>query len=283
MKRFSVLLLSAIILVMTAGCGKNDQSLKAEPTVRPEDTPAGVIHDLFSSGDVALTLSLAGNGNWETYTAGEWYAERFQVLLNSYQWTKLEMPLTEPSDYWLTARSADGSITMTFWSDGGAGSVQYSAGNSTSCWKASAGKNGAGSIAEDIRMEYDNLDVDFSRVSFPLTGDAEAAANYFVHNAYAEHMTGLEPGSIYGIVDYEVADWAVREASSDGNACVGYFNYAFVPLDFNSPGIWAGNTSEGSGKYEGKLMCYREFVLQLQEDGNWHCTGLGTGGYTLPE
>ena len=65
--------------------------------------------------------------------------------------------------------------------------------------------------------------------------------------------------------------------------CVGYFNYAFVPLDFNSPGIWAGNTSEGSGKYEGKLMCYREFVLQLQEDGNWHCTGLGTGGYTLPE
>ena len=132
-------------------------------------------------------------------------------------------------------------------------------------------------------MEYDNLDVDCSRIAFSTEGNAEATVDYFVHTAFGEHMTALEPGSIYGISNYEIIEWMVREVSKDGDAVVGSFQYAFTPWDFDSPGIGAGNTSEGTGDYEGKLACYREFVLHQQEDGLWHCIGLGTGGYTLPE
>ena len=44
-----------------------------------------------------------------------------------------------------------------------------------------------------------------------------------------------------------------------------------------------GNTENGTGEYEGMLTAGREFILQRQDDGYWHCKGFGTGGYTLPE
>ncbi len=246
-------------------------------------TPADLVDSLFASGDITLTLYLANDGECNTYLANEWYSGRFTVLLNCYNWTKLEMPSTEPSEFWLAAASADGTVKMTFWYDGTGGMVQYSDESTTSFWRASPKYDHSESIARDIRMEYDNLDVDSSRISFSIEGTAEDAAYYFVHTAFSEHMTALEPGSIYGISDYGVVRWTVRETSENGDAVVGSFEYAFTPWDFNSPGIWAGNTAEGTGDYEGKLTCYREFVLQRQEDGSWHCTGLGTGGYTLPE
>ncbi len=248
-----------------------------------EPAPADMVDSLFASGDITLTLLLANDGACNTYPANEWYSGRFKVLLDGYSWTKLEMPLTEPSEFWLTAASADGTIKITFWSNSGAGMVQYSDGNASSFWSATPAADSQESIAKDIRMEYDNLDVDFSRIAFGMEGTAEDAADYFVHTALGEHMESLEPGSIYGISDYEVVQWTVRETSESGDAVVGSLNYAFTPWDYNSPGIWAGNTAEGTGDYEGKLTCYREFVLQQQEDGFWHCIGLGTGGYTLPE
>lgn len=248
-----------------------------------EDTPAACVDALFASGDITLTLYLADDGAHNTYPANEWYSDRFKVLLNCYKWAKLEMPSTEPSEFWLTAASADGTAKMTFWSDSGAGMVQYYDGNTTSFWGASPKNDYSASIAGDIRMEYDNLDVDASRISFNVEGGAQEAAEYFVYSAYRDHMTSLAPGSIYGMSDYAVVQWQVREISETGDAVVGSFEYAFTPWDLNSPGIWAGNTAEGTGEFEGKLTCYREFVLQQQENGSWYCIGLGTGGYKLPE
>lgn len=248
-------------------------------------SPADVVSSLFDSGgSVELTLHLANDGAYNTYSASDWYAGRFEVLLNGYEWTELEMPSTEPSDFWLTAISLDGEQNMTFWSDGDAGTVQYSDGSGAIYyWSASPLDDFSVSIAEDIRAEYDNLDVDYSRISFSLSGSAEDAADYFVHSAYGSHMTNLAPGNMYGVSDYEVVNWEVREVSGDGDAVVGWFECAVIPWDMDSPGIWAGNTGEGTGEYEGWLTYYREFVLQKQEDGYWHCIGLGTGGYTLPE
>lgn len=245
--------------------------------------PADAIDSLFTSGDIALTLNLAGDGAYNTYLAGEWFSGRFKVLLGGYKWTKLEAPSTEPSDFWLTAFSADGTKIMTFWATSGAGMVQYYDGNTTTFWSASPAYDYNESIAKDIRLEYDNLDVDYSRIAFYLDGSAEEAADAFVHSAYGSHMTALAPGSMYGMSDYDVVQWKVREISETGDAVVGTFQCAFTPWDFNSAGIWAGNTEEGTGRYQGKLIYYREFVLQRQEDGYWHCIGLGTGGYTLPE
>ena len=248
-----------------------------------EDTPTAKVDGLFSSGDINLTLYLANDGVHNTYAADEWYSGRFKVLLEDYKWTKMGMPTTEPSEFWLTAVSADDTINMTFWSNSGAGTVQYSDGSTTSFWNAAPVNDYSESIVKDIRMEYDNLDVDTSRISFSLEAGAQEAADYFVHTAFGNHMASLEPGNIYGMSEYEVIQWEVRDVSKKGDAVVGSFQYAFTPWDFNSPGIWAGNTAQGTGEYEGMLTCYREFVLQQQDDGCWHCIGLGTGGYTLPE
>lgn len=246
-------------------------------------SPTAAIDGLFSSGDIELTLYLDNDGAYNTYSAGEWYSGRFKVLLGGYEWTELEMPLTEPSDFWLTAASANGATSMTFWSNSGAGMVQYREGDTTTFWSALPAYDYTVSIAEDIRAEYDNLDVDYARISFYLDGSAEEAAETFVHSAYGSHMMSLAPGNMYGMSDYDVVKWEVREVSADGDAVVGWFECAFTPWDFDSPGIWAGNTAEGTEEYEGKLTFYREFVLQRQEDGYWHCIGFGTGGYSLPE
>lgn len=248
-----------------------------------DTSPTDAIDSLFASGDIALTLNLANDGAYNTYLADEWYSGRFKVLLDGYKWTELEMPLTEPSDFWLTAASADGAKSMTFWANSGAGMVQYNDGNTTAYWNASPANEYNKSIAEDIRLEYDNLDVDYARIAFYLDGSAEEAADSFVHSAYGSHMMSLVPGNMYGMSDYEVVRWEAREVSENGDAVVGRFEYAFTPWDYNSIGIWAGNTVEGTGVYEGKLTCYREFVLQRQEDGYWHCVDLCTGGASLPE
>lgn len=68
-----------------------------------------------------------------------------------------------------------------------------------------------------------------------------------------------------------------------GDSVLGWFEPVFTPVDFEKTGLWAGNTTKAKGKYEGKMTAYRQFVLEKQKDGLWHCTGLGTGGCKLPE
>jgi len=247
-------------------------------------TPATAIYELFdAAGDMTVTLHLANEGACNAYTVTDrWYAERFEVLMMSYEWTEIEMPGTVPSEYWLTAESSNGLNKMTFWS-GDAGMIQYDNGSTTTYWLATPLYESSDSIAYSIRRDYDNLDVDHSRIKFYLSGNAEKAASSFVHTAFGSHLLSLMPGNWYSITEYEVVDWDVREISEDGTAVVGWFEYAFIPEDMQSPGIWAGNTDNGTGEYEGMLTAYREFVLQKQDDGYWHCIGLGTGGYTLPE
>jgi len=249
-----------------------------------QTAPAEALFELFDAADAMMvTLYLANEGACRAYTvSSRWYAERFGALIDCYRWKELEMPGTAPSEYWLTVESPDGTHKMTFWS-GGAGMIQYKDGDRTRFWNAEPLYEGQSSIALDIRREYDNLDVDFSRIMFYTEGDAEAAARVFVHSAYGSHMMSLTPGNWHGITEYEVIDWSVREISGDGTTLVGEFRYAFVPEDPDSPAIWAGNTENGTGEYEGMLTAGREFILQRQDDGYWHCKGFGTGGYTLPE
>lgn len=245
--------------------------------------PGEAVEDLFASGDVTLTLDLADGGEAGSYSVGKGLAARFEVLLCSYEWTALEKLPEQPGSFQITALSADGTKSITVWEDGGAGVMRYTDGDTQTLWTASPLQEQGGSIAWDIRREYDNLDVDCTRIAFDVEGGAQQAAETFVYSAYGEHMTTLTPGNMYGMDDYEVIRWEVREVSAQGDAVVGSFECAFTPWDADSPGIWAGNTGEGTGDYEGKLTYQREFVLQKQEDGLWHCVGLGTGGYSLPE
>ena len=283
-QRWEVLNSVLVSEVMTDFIERNDLQPVNDHQAEPNMKPAAAIYELFdAAGNMTVTLHLANEGACNAYTVtSRWYAERFEVLISDYTWTQIEMPKTVPSEYWLTAESSDGIHKMTFWS-GDTGMIQYDNGSTSTYWLAAPLHEGMGSIAYSIRREYDNLDANYSRIGFYLNGTAEEAADAFVHTAFGSHRMSLMPGSMYRITAYEVVDWEIREVSTDGNAVVGWFQYAFLPEDPQSSGIWAGNTTHGTGEYAGMLTAFREFVLQKQDDGYWHCTGLGTGGYTLPE
>lgn len=243
--------------------------------------PTVSIRSLAESGDISLTLYLADEGAWNTYTSdGQYFSASVHNALCALNWTRVEAPSTEPSDYWLTAVSADGTKSMTFRADSGWGTVEYSDGNTVSVWSAEAPSPDYEyycPIADSVRRLYDGMDADYERISFHFDGTPTEVAYYFVNTAFGEHMHSFEPRNGYGADDYEVMCWSVRKISEDGKTVEGSFECAFVPWDAEAGEIWAGNTYEGTGKYAGKLVFSRTFALELQDDGNWHCIGLGTG------
>ena len=248
------------------------------------DISGNAMYMLFDSGkSLAVGLNIAGKA-YNTYTTdNRWYAERFVVLMNIYNWTKTDMPGTAPSNFQLTVSSADGSACFTYWQGGDAETVQYVDGGETTYWLVTSKYGNTIGIAEAMRAEYDNMDVDCVRISFDEKGTAEKVTETFVKDVYADHLLDLEPSGIYSISDYEVVDWGVNKVSDNKAAILGWVKFAVIPQDYNSAGLWAGNTVKGTGKYEGWLVMSREFVLQKQADGYWHCIDLGTGGASLPE
>ncbi len=238
---------------------------------------SAAVQELFASGDVSLTLYFADGSAWNTYTGEAAYlSPRIWNGMDAFRWTELNAPSFAAADYWLTAVSADGTKHMTFRADS-AGTVKYSDGNGTSVWCSTPKYASGSSLAEIIKDCYDGYDTNVSRISFRLDGSAEDAAEYFVTTAFGEHMHSLEPGNGFGADDYEVIEWSVLEVSEDGKTVKGEFSCAFVPWHPESVDIRAGNTHEGTGKYAGKLVFYRRFSLQLQEDGSWRCVEFGTG------
>ncbi len=243
------------------------------------DISGNAMYRLFDAGK-SLNVGLdIGGKTYNTYTTdSRWYAERFVSLMSNFSWDETEKPSTDSSGYRLTVSSANSSSYYTFWPGGDADTVQYTSDNMTTYWLVTPS-----GLAKAMRAEYDNLDVDCARIFFDETGETEKVAETFVGVLYADHLLSLAPGGIYSITDYDVLDWGVSEVSENKAAIVGWVKFAVVPEDYNSNGMWAGNTVEGTGKYEGWLVMSREFVLQKQADGYWHCIGLGTGGASLPE
>ena len=119
-------------------------------------------------------------------------------------------------------------------------------------------------------------------IQFAKNESAETAAEVFVQEAYAEY---LKHHVIWrdSITDYAVLDWGIYEISDDQTAVTGWVEYAFTPVLWNSPSVWAGNTGEATDEFEGMLQRYHQFMLEQQEDGTWICTEIGTSGIRLPE
>ena len=111
---------------------------------------------------------------------------------------------------------------------------------------------------------------------------AEIAAETFVQEAYVEH---LRHNVIWrdSITNYTVLDWGINQIHEDKTAVTGWVEYAFTPVVWDSPDIWAGNISEGKGEYEGMLIRYQQFALEKQADSTWICIEIGTGGVQLSE
>ena len=186
-------------------------------------------------------------------------------------------------NYRLYIACKEGKGSMTFWSYDDLEIVTFWDRKADACWKATPKDKSQEPLARSIRYDYDNLEFDSSRISFEYDGEARDAAEKFVNEAYPEHWLSLASGSAYEIKDYDVDEWKVIKVGKKGDAVLGWFKPIFTPADIKKTHLWAGNAGMATGKHEGKMTCYWEFVLQKQKDGLWHCIGPGTGGYMLPE
>ncbi|MDL2273753.1 M56 family metallopeptidase [Oscillospiraceae bacterium OttesenSCG-928-G22] len=267
---------------------------ETEPPVSSADATysSDWIYGMFDLGggiDIGLTI---GTDAFNTYTVTDrYYADRLNVLMSSYDWSLLDRlhPVKMSDDYWaeapyyITLESVDTNAqqSLVFFADSNL--VLFRRGDVDGWYELAYKHDGDSSIAADIRGEYDNQDVSYRRIMFYTNSAPETAASLFINEIYGKHLLGLAPGGLYSITDYELVDWELREVSEDETALVGWFEYAVIPENIDSPGLWAGNTGMGEGEYEGWLTMYREFVLQKQDDGYWHCIDFGTGGASLPD
>lgn len=250
-----------------------------------------LIYELFDSGDsMDVALVIEGDMAYNTYTVkSRWYAGRYDVLMSSYIWTLLEnsdIPagltnLWMDAPYYITVESEENDTSFTFFAD--SDKICYHTGGTVAWYSLTYKYDGNAFLAAAMRAEYDNLDVNFENISFFYESAPENVAELFVREIYGTHLLNLAPGGGYSITDYQVVDWGVTEVSEDKTAVVGWFEYAVIPENFHSPGLLAGNTTEGTGELEGWLVMYRQFVLQKQSDGYWYCIDLGSGGVILPE
>lgn len=119
------------------------------------------------------------------------------------------------------------------------------------------------------------------KVELQLGETPADAVEKFAFEVYAQYLQ-YSPKQTE-ITKYDVVWLDVKEMNEEQNAVVGVLEYAFIPAEWDSPDIWAGNTSNGSGEYEGMLTRTCQFLLERQKDGTWICTEIGTGGVQLPE
>ena len=250
------------------------------------ETPAKAVDvekafsELMAAGEpVSLMFSLEED-HFGPFTADdEQHTEELIMRLHEYQWKEMKEHQTS-SSWSVTVSSADDSHRMVFYEDD---TVEYFDGNKSTYWRAECQDYPQYSAAISIRGIYYQLERNSMQMKFQFEGSAEAAAEEFIYNIYGSHLMSLSPGNESGISKYEVIDWDVMEVADDGKAVVAGFAYAFDPWYPESSGIWAGNTMEGTGEYEGMLTAGRQVVLEKQDDGYWHCIGMGTGGYRLPD
>lgn len=253
------------------------------------DYDSAWISDLFDVGD-SLMVGLTAEGTaYDTYTTTErWYAGRFDVLMDGYVWT----PLPQEGAPSSAARQNEALYTVSIRAANGRDGFLFFAQSDIVCriadekehWYVLTDKYADDiTLAESVRQEYDNLEVDSNKISFYYSGDPEQVVQLFAREIYGSHLLNRAPGASGGITDYRAVSWQLMESSENGKALVGSFEYAVIPERENDPDIWAGNTVEGEGEYEGWLIMYHQFVLEIGADGNWHCTDMGTGGATLPE
>lgn len=102
--------------------------------------------------------------------------------------------------------------------------------------------------------------------------DYESAIRLFVQDVYPNYLMCEAPVSVR-ITDYEVIDCHIRGVGDSKNIVLGTVTYAFVPQDWDSPGMWLGNVEQGTGDYEGMLIVSRDFSLSLREEG-WVCRAM---------
>lgn len=255
----------------------------------------GLLTSLWAGVDPHMTLYLAdpaaGGKAYETVTLPmDWYLERLCVLMDGYTWTRQTEPCPAPEGMWINL--AGNGINWTFWEDNDAGFLVTQDGEEGAVfWKADyryeTDREAGWTIAQVVRHEYDGAAIDYTGLSVTGTTATEVCGNFC--RAMGELLLSQAPGSVYGAKEFEVISWeptAVGDPKADGSgsSILAFCKIAVIPeLDDHASWLWAGNSVEGEGEYEGWLIFSRQMLLAQQSDGTWRCVEMGTGGLDLPE
>lgn len=260
-----------------AGTAETASPLTATVRQTPDAELATELFEVQSSMEISLYVAGADvYGN--TYAMTEdWYAERLGRFLEDCSWDRLDAPEGEPQCSWLRYASPDGSKALTYYSEG---VLCWQDGAQKTYWQMTPGQD-LPEVWKTLRGDYDELDLDLESIAISAS-DAREAAAQFATTEYGEAMLNRAPEGWYNITDYKAVEWGVREISADGRGVVAYVELAVLPVDMETTRLWIGNGRGGEGEYEGWLVMYMEYSLQLQADGLWHNVSLGTGGVTLP-
>ena len=251
------------------------------------------LYDIFNTGkEMSIDVQIGSGVTYKTYRLyDQSCAIKYGSIFSNYEYTKVAKPDTKPGSYEVHLASVDGTKSFTIF-NGNTTTVMYNDGSNRMYWSAADKDNTNSfwgehvmnpSLAELMYNEYLELCMSTDNVSFSLSGNASEAAELFVKRIYKEQCLDNEPPGKYSIKDYSALHWGVIEAGGDGKAIVGWMEYTLLPEYPDLHGFGAGNTVNGEGEYKGWPVMYRQFVLQKQADGFWHCVGFGTGGYSLPE
>ena len=250
---------------------------------------------LWAGADPHMTLYLAdpaaGGKAYETVTLPmDWYLERLCVLMDGYTWTRQTEPCPAPEGMWINL--AGNGINWTFWEDNDAGFLVIQDGEEGAVfWKADyryeTDREAGWTIAQVVRHEYDGAAIDHTGLSVTGSTTTEVCENFC--RALGELLLSQAPGSVYGAKEFEVLSWepiAVGDPTADGSgrSILVSCEIAVIPeLGDHASWLWAGNSTEGEGKYEGWLLFSRELRVVQQSDGTWKCAEMGTGGLELSE
>lgn len=249
-----------------------------------------MLAELFAVGGcIDIGLSVPGKDReYPVYSSTDFNFYGF--LVSCCEWTPVEpdeamKTLWQTAPYCVSLAASDGSIRFTFF--GGGDTAVYQA-NGEETWytlKYVADNALLRPLAADLRYEYDCLSVTAESSDFAFDGGAEAAAEHFVREAYAERLLARAPGGLFSVKNYQVIEWAVDQVSEDGTAVTGSFRCALEPEFYDSFVFRAGsvNAMDGTDEYEGWLLMTYTFVLQEQGGGLWRCLDIGTERMSLPE
>ena len=260
-----------------------------EPPV-PVETPVTVLERICGENEsILLAYRTIGEGelnSFEVNAAEFWDGCAFFAY--GFEWEEFvyfpDIKNMFPEIYRITVTAPDGSekIELSMFNNGGTSSayVLYSCGDVYRNWNF-VGENSNFDFISQFRREYFQCELASSDSSVDGWYGPEDACEYFVKTAYCDSRKNLTPGSDLRFTDYKLISFAVTGVNADKTAVSAEFSYAFKPDNWESPFVMVGNTRIGTDEYEHYLVESRGFILELGEDGRWHCTGIGTGGYKV--
>ena len=240
-------------------------------------------YDQEARESFVLTEAKAGTYN-------QYVLEHLAVLMREFEWKRAdEVPEVKESKVFKFA-SSDGMKVLTIRAEGNLNIAEYDDGTAYCCWSAPQKKMSFSekmtdprTLADLFRHDYDLLEADATKICFSLDGNAEDAVRYFTEEAFPEARRSLHPENEAAIVDYRNASYVIDRIAEDGKSVIGSFWYEFTYRCPRSAGSthYDSITEEGidTSKYEGWQEGGWTFLLELQEDGYWHCAGIGTGPF----